>query len=99
MSITDKKIEKKLEWVSCIWYFVTFKNQTETLLDSRREVNVMSQTFTFQIGLKIQKANVGVQKINSTTLETYQIVVSTFSVLDKDGRKKFFKESFLLVDV
>ncbi len=27
------------------------------------------------------------------------MVVSTFSVLDKDGRERFFKESFLLADV
>ena len=27
------------------------------------------------------------------------MVVSTFSVLDKDNRKKFFKKSFLLADV
>ncbi len=27
------------------------------------------------------------------------MVVSTFSVLDKDGREKFFEESFLLADV
>ncbi len=27
------------------------------------------------------------------------MVVSIFSVLDKDGRERFFKENFLLVDV
>ncbi len=27
------------------------------------------------------------------------MVVSTFSVSDKDGRERFFKESFLLADV
>ncbi len=27
------------------------------------------------------------------------MVVSTFSVLDKDGRERFFEESFLLADV
>ncbi len=27
------------------------------------------------------------------------MVVSTFSMSDKDGREKFFKESFLLADV
>ncbi len=32
-------------------------------------------------------------------LETYGVVVSTFSVLDKDSRKRFFKKSFLLADV
>ncbi len=27
------------------------------------------------------------------------MVVSTFSILDKDGREKFFEESFLLADI
>ena len=47
----------------------------------------------------ICKTNVGAQKIDSTTLKTYGIVVFTFSVLNKDGRQRFFKESFLLTDV
>ncbi len=59
----------------------------------------MSQAFAQQLGLKIRKINVRAQKIDGTTLETYGMVVSTFSVLDKDGREKFFEESFLLADV
>ena len=39
------------------------------------------------------------QRINGITLETYGIVVFTFSMLDKDGREKFFEESFLLANV
>ncbi len=59
----------------------------------------MSQAFAQQLGLKIRKTNVGAQKIDGTTLETYKIVVSTFSVSNKDGRERFFEESFLLADV
>ncbi len=59
----------------------------------------MSQAFAQQLGLKIRKTNVGAQKIDSTILETYGMVVSTFSELDRDGRERFFEESFLLADV
>ncbi len=59
----------------------------------------MSQAFAQPLGLKICKTNVEAQKINGTTLEIYGMVVSTFSVLDKDGRERFFEESFLLADV
>ena len=59
----------------------------------------MSQVFTFQLGLKIQRTNIEAQKIDNTTLETYEIVVSTFFVSDKDRREKFFEKSFLLADV
>ncbi len=82
-SMTDKKTEE-LELVPCIWYPVTFKDQIEALLDSGSKVNAMSQAFAQQLGLKICKTNVGAQKIDGTTLETYGMVVSTFSVLNKD---------------
>ena len=96
--ITDKKMEE-LERVSCIWYPVTFKDQTEALLDSENEVNAISQAFAQQRGFKICNTNVRAQKIDGTILETYGIVVSTFSVSDKDGKERFFEESFLLADV
>ncbi len=59
----------------------------------------MSQAFTQQLGLKICTTNVGAQKIGGTTLETYGMVVSTFSVLDKNNRERYFEESFLFADV
>ena len=94
----DKKAEK-LELIPCIWYSVTFKDQTEALLDLGSEVNVMSQAFAQQLGFKIRKTNVRTQKIDGTTPETYGMVVSTFSVSDKDGKERLFEESFLLADV
>ncbi len=95
----DKKTEEELEQVPCIWYPVTFKDQTEALLDSGSEVNAISQAFAQQLGLKIRKTNIGAQKIDGTTLETYEMVASTFSVSNKDGRERFFEEIFLLADV
>lgn len=85
-----------MEQIPYIWYSVTFTKQTKALLDSRTDVNAMSQAFTSQLDFKTWKANFGDHKINSTTLETYEIVVSTFFVSDKDGRQRFFKKSFLL---
>ncbi len=43
--------------------------------------------------------NVGAQKIDDTILETYEMIVSTFSTSDKDDRDRFFKESFLLAEI
>ena len=98
--MTDKKTEEQaLKRVPCIWYLITFKDQTKALLDSGNEVNAMNLAFASQLGLKIRKTNVGAQKINGITLETYGMVVSTFSVSDKDGRERFFEESFLLAEV
>ncbi len=102
MSMTDKETEgefDELEQVPCILYLVTFKNQTKALLNSRSKVNVISQAFAQQLGFKICKTNVGVQKIDGTTLKTYGMVVSIFSMSDKDGRERFFEGSFLLADI
>ncbi len=56
--MTDKTTEEKLERVPCIQYPVTFKDQTEALLDSGSEVNAISQAFAQQLGLKMRKTNV-----------------------------------------
>ncbi len=48
-SMTDKKTEgelEELERIPCIRYLVTFKDQTEALLDLENKVNAMSQVFT-----------------------------------------------------
>ena len=59
----------------------------------------ISQAFAYQLDLTIWKTNVGAQKIDGTTLETYRMVVFTFSISDKDGSKRFFEENFVLADV
>ena len=59
----------------------------------------MTQAFASQLNSKIQKTNIKAQKIGNTTLEIYKIVVSTFSILDKDDKERFFERSFLLVDI
>lgn len=85
--------------MSYIWYPMIFKNQTEALLNLRSEINAMSQVFAQQLSLKIRKTSIEMQKIDSTTLETYRMVVFILFVLDKDSIERFFKESFKLVDV
>ncbi len=68
--MTDKKTEEELERVLCIRYSITFKDQTEALMDSRSEINVIIQAFAQQLSFKIRKTNVGAWKIDGTTLET-----------------------------
>lgn len=43
--------------------------------------------------------NVETHKTDGITLETHKIVISIFSILDKNDKKKFFKKSFLLANV
>ena len=94
MLTTEKKTEEKLKWVPCIWYFITLKNQTKTLLNLESKINAINQAFASQLGFKIWKTNVKVQKIDSTTLKIYKIVVSIFFILYKDNKSRFFGKNF-----
>ena len=93
MSMTEK-MEEELERISYIWYFVTLKDWTEALLNLKSEVNAMSQAFTSQLELKIQKTNIKAQKIDGTILNTYAFIVSIFFMSNKDDRERFFEKSF-----
>ena len=47
----------------------------------------------------MQTINVGAQKIDGTTFETYGIVVAAFLVTDQANRVRFFEEPFLVVNL
>ena len=69
------------------------------LLDSGNEVNAMHPAFAERLGLVVQTTNVGAQKIDGTTLETYRMMVVAFSVIDQADRVRFFEETFLVANV
>ena len=56
------------------------------LLDSSSEINAVHPTFAKELGLPIRPTDVGAQKIDGTTLDTYGMVVAAFSVKDKANR-------------
>ena len=47
----------------------------------------------------MQTINVGAQKINSTALETYGIMLAVFSVTDLANKIMFFEKTFLVANV
>ena len=71
-----------LDWVFCICYPVQFQKDKRkdvlTLLNSESKLNIMTLAYSAQLGLKMQKTNVGAQKINRFSLKTYGIVIATF---------------------
>ena len=68
------------------------------MLDSGNKINSMSPIYIEKLGLKARKTNVGAQKIDSSALEIFEIVIAGFQVEDKGGRPKFFQEIFLMAD-
>ena len=71
----------------------------QALLDSRCEVNAMHISFAKKIGLPIWPTDVRAQKIDSTMLDTYGMVVAAFIMVDKANRVRCFEETFLEANV
>ena len=59
----------------------------------------MHLAFVKRLGLVIQTTNVGTQKINGTTLETYKMMILVFSVIDQVDKVTFFEKTFLVANV
>ena len=86
--------------VPCICYPINFgKKSVSVLFDLGSEVNTVHLAFAKELGLPIKPTDVGAQKIDGTTLETYGIVVAAFSVEDKVNRVRSFEETFLVTNV
>ena len=69
------------------------------MIDSRNEVNAIYLFFAKQLGLSIGITDVGVQKIDGTTLDTHGMAIPAFKVVDKANRVKSFEETFLVANV
>ena len=85
MLVTGTKKTQKvrvLDQVPCIYYPMQFwKNQGKeilALLNFGSEVNAMTLAYTAQLEIKVQMTNVGTQKIDRSSLKTYNIVIATF---------------------
>lgn len=55
----------------------------------------MTLAYVAKLGLIIFKTDVGIQKINGSTLMTYEIVIVGFTIQDKLRKVPFFEETFL----
>ena len=83
--VTDNN-EKVIIRVPCIYYPVRFQEnqgqesqeQVRALLNSGSKVNTINPAFARKLGLYIQKTNVGAQKIDSSTLKIFGMVIADF---------------------
>ena len=60
------------------------------MIDSGSKVNVMTLTYIKKLGLRTQKTDVRAQKIDGLSLDTFEMVITGFQVLDKQGKARFF---------
>ena len=102
LSVTETNTEGTLERVSCIYYPLRFQKDTigvRALVNLGNEVNAMTPAYAVKLGLKVQKTDIGAQKIDGSTLKTFGMVLANFQAEDKLGRARFFQETFLLADI
>ena len=93
---------ENLTQVLCIWYSITFRKKSLpvlALIDSGNKINVIYPTYVRKLGLSIKTTDVGVQKIDSIILNTFEMVVAAFSVTDKANQVRFFEKTFLVANV
>ena len=69
------------------------------LFDLGSKVNVTYSTFAQKLGFSIRLTDIRAHKIDSTMLDIFEMVVATFSITDKANWVKFFKETFLVVNI
>ena len=87
--------------VPYIHYSVQFQEdqeQVKAVLNSGSKVNTMNPAFARKLNFHIQKINIVAQKIDSSTLKTFRMMIADFQVEDKGGRPRFFQEIFLVAD-
>ena len=58
----------------------------------------MNLAYAKRLGFKTWKTNVRAQRIDSSALETFRMVITNFLVEDKGGRPRFFQKTFLVAD-
>ena len=103
MTEINKEDEVALARVPCIHYPLRFQkdnqNEVRALINFGSEVNAMTPAYALKLGLKVCQTDVGAQKIDGYTLETFRMVLASFQMEDKLGRARFFQETFLLADI
>ena len=100
--VNSKGEYPNLTQVLCIRYPITFRKKSVSMsafLDSGSEVNAIYPTLAWKLGLPIRLTDVRTQKIDGIMLDTFEIVVTTFSVTDKANRVRFFEEIFLVANI
>ena len=105
--MTDTSKKATLERVPYIQYLVQFcQNNDEdkdkdkrALIDSGSKIKAMHPAYATKLGLCIRKIDVGAQKIESSHLDTFEMVIADCSVKKKLRRVRFFWKTFILGNI
>lgn len=59
-------------------------------IDSSSDVNAMIPVYTNHLGLQMYYTNIGAQKVDSLSLEMFEMVIDCFQLIEKIGREQVF---------
>ena len=99
---SKSEYRENLTQILCTRYPITFWKKfvpVLVLLDSSSKVNTIHLTFAQKLELPIRLMDVRIQKIDSTTLDTFRMVVAVCLVTDKANRIRFFEETCLVDNI
>ena len=78
----NKEDEMALAWVPCISYLLHFQNNNQnkmqTLINSSSKVNAITLAYAVKLGFRVRRTNVEAQKIDNSTLKTFEMVQASF---------------------
>ena len=69
------------------------------MINSRNEVNAIYPSFVKKLGFLIRPTEIEIRWINSTTLDTYGMVVVVFLMIGKANQVRFFEKIFLVANI
>ena len=76
---TSKEDDVALQRILCVHYPIWCKKkEVQALIDSDNEVNAMTPAYTSRLGLQVYHPNIKAQKIDDSTLETFEMVLASF---------------------
>ena len=96
-----KNTLRPLERLPCIHHLLQFRKnlrETRALIESSSEVNAITPAYIAELGLKVEKTNIGAQKIDGSTLNIFEMVLANFQMEDKLSRTQYFQAIFLVAN-
>lgn len=72
--------------------------EIRAFIDSSNEFNIMTLVLVAKLGFSILLRDISMQKIDSTALKTYSMVIAKFLIKDNIAKIRLFEETFLLAN-
>ena len=90
---------EKVPYIHYPFHFWKDLHKTKALIDINIKVKAISLAYVAKLGLNIQKTDTRTQKIDSSILDIFGMVLADFQVKDKLNKIWFFQETFLVVNI